>query len=254
MLAAVRHDKSSPLSVGQEKTQSDVQGQVNPSQASGDPLHFRGVGSPRDLPHKVPQSDDPSQENPCQASDDRLHIPSFATNVRVTEEEASDVEGCCWMPKREQHNSSSSRRNESHNPNVQASGEQLQSCWMPKREQHNSSSYRWNESHNPKVQASGDRLESKKKDDMTNMLSPGVKLFLPNLATRVEENLKNTFWKIEFDKFPGQHHCNMVFFRTRLHVGIIPNDQIRRYLHQGLSALFLVEYAGHTEPPDWQHS
>ena len=40
MLAAARHEKSSPLISAQEKTQSDVKGQVNPSQVSGDRLHF----------------------------------------------------------------------------------------------------------------------------------------------------------------------------------------------------------------------
>ena len=67
-LAAVRHDRSSPLIIAQEKTQSDVKGHVNPGQASGDGLHF----------------------------------PGSTRNSRVTESEASDLEGCCWIPKRKQ--------------------------------------------------------------------------------------------------------------------------------------------------------
>ena len=39
-LGAVRHRKSSPLITVQEKTQSDVKGQENPDQASGDRVHF----------------------------------------------------------------------------------------------------------------------------------------------------------------------------------------------------------------------
>ena len=41
-LASVRHQKSSPLISAQEKTQSDVQGQENPNQASGDRSHLPG--------------------------------------------------------------------------------------------------------------------------------------------------------------------------------------------------------------------
>ena len=36
-------------------------------------------------------------------------------------------------------------------------------------------------------------------------------------------------------------------FRTGLHVGIIQNAHIIRYLHQRLSELFLLDYAGHNE-------
>ena len=42
---------------------------------------------------------------------------------------------------------------------------------MPKRKQHTSSSSGRNESKNPNAQASGDRLQSKEDDGMTNMLS-----------------------------------------------------------------------------------
>ena len=84
---------------------------------------------------------------------------------------------------------------------------------------------------------------------MTNMLSSGVKL-LPNLVVRIQEKLKKTFGKLSLTNFP----VNMVYFLTGVHVGIIPNEQISRYLHQRLSELFLLECAGHTEHPDWQHS
>ena len=119
--------------IAEDKTQSDVKSQVNPSHASGGRLHA------------VQQSAEPSQENRGQASGDRVHFPGFNRNSRVTEPEASHLEdylGC----KKEQNASSSSVRNESQNPNVLASRDQLQ---------------------------------SKEDDVMTNMLSPGVK-FLPH--------------------------------------------------------------------------
>ena len=74
-LAAVRHEKSSPLISAQEKTQSNAEGQEKPSQASGDRLHFPGVQAGRDPSHKVQQSDDPSQENPGPGSGDGLAVP-----------------------------------------------------------------------------------------------------------------------------------------------------------------------------------
>ena len=75
-LASVRHTKSSPLISAQEKTQSDIKGQENPGQASGD------------QPRMVQQSDDPSQENPGQASGDRLHFTGSTRHPEVTEPEA----------------------------------------------------------------------------------------------------------------------------------------------------------------------
>ena len=67
------------------------------------------------------QSDVKGQENPGQASGDRLHFPGSTRNSQVTESGTSDVEGYYWMPK------SSSGRNGSQNPNAQASGDRLQS-------------------------------------------------------------------------------------------------------------------------------
>ena len=93
---------------------------------------------------------------------------------------------------------------------------------MPKRQQSASSSFGRNESHNLDVQASGDQLESEEDDDMTNMFPVGVKL-LPNLVTRIEENLLKTVGKLISTNFPSQQ-CNMVYFRTGLHVGIMPNE------------------------------
>ena len=67
---------------------------------------------------------------------------------------------------------------------------------MPKKEQEASSSSGRNEAKHPKAQALGDRLQSQMKglEDVINLLSTGVKL-IPNLVTRVEENLKNAFGK-----------------------------------------------------------
>ena len=39
-----------------------------------------------------------------------------------------------------------------------------------------------------------------------------------------------------------------------MHVGIIPNEQVRRDLHQRLAERSLLKYAGHTEHPDWKSS
>ena len=50
-LTAVRHDESSQLVTAQEKTQSDVKGQENPSLASGDRLHVPGVEASGDRSH-----------------------------------------------------------------------------------------------------------------------------------------------------------------------------------------------------------
>ena len=160
--------------VRQEKTQFDAKGPVRPGQASGD----------------------------------RLRFPVSTGNSLVTEPEESALEDSSSMPERKQHASSSGR----------------------------------NESHNPNLQASGGRLQSKEDDDMT---SPGAKL-LPNLVARIQENHTNTFGKLDVDKFPSQH-CTIVYFRTRLHVGIIPKEQISRDMHQRLSELFLLKYAGRTE-------
>ena len=49
-----------------DKTQSDVEGPVNLSQASDDRLHFLGVEAPHDVSH----SDEPSEDNLGQASRD----------------------------------------------------------------------------------------------------------------------------------------------------------------------------------------
>ena len=54
-LAAVRHQKSPQVISFQEKTRSDVQGQENPGQESGDRLHFQGVQAPGDGSHEVPE-------------------------------------------------------------------------------------------------------------------------------------------------------------------------------------------------------
>ena len=106
---------------------------------------------------------------------------------------------------------------------------------MPKREQQNaSSSSGRNESHNPKAQAPGDRLQSRMKEaeDVINLLSTGVNL-IPNV-TRVEANLEKTIGKFDLTNFPCQH-CNAVCCRPRLVVGTIPNEHISRDLHQRLS-------------------
>ena len=141
-----------------------------------------------------------SSKNPSKASGDRLHLPGSRKNSSVTEPETSYLEGYYWMPKREQqHASSSSGRNESHNPNVQASG---------------------------------DWLQSNEHDDTTNIVSRSqVSSKFGDVGGRKPQE---NFRKIEFDEFPSQH-CNVVYLRTGLHVGISPHEQISRDLHQNYS-------------------
>ena len=92
-LAAVRHQKSSPLISGQKRTQSDVKGQENPGHASGV----------------------------------RLLFPSSTGNSAVTEPRASTWMIISGRQKREQQNPSSSGCNEIKKNSAQASRDRLQS-------------------------------------------------------------------------------------------------------------------------------
>ena len=65
------------------------------------------------------------------------------------------------------------------------------------------------------------------------------------------KHLKETFLTLDL-KFPSQHR-NVVYFRTRLRVGIIQNEQICPDFLQRLSEPFLLRHAGHTEHPDWKY-
>ena len=69
-LAAVRH-KNSPLIIAEDKTHSDVKGQVNPNQASGDRLHLPGFKASGDL---------------------TCISPAVTRDSRVTEPEVSELE------------------------------------------------------------------------------------------------------------------------------------------------------------------
>ena len=63
-------------------------------------------------------------------------------------------------------------------------------CWLPKREQQNASpSSGRNDSHDPNAQASGDRLHSEEYENVKHMTSTGVKLML-DLVTRIEETTR----------------------------------------------------------------
>ena len=73
----------------QEKTQSRVKGQENPSQTSGDRLHCVGVRASGDQSHKVQQSDGPSQEKSRPGIGDRLHFAGSTRNPEGEEPEAS---------------------------------------------------------------------------------------------------------------------------------------------------------------------
>ena len=94
---------------------------------------------------------------------------------------------------------------------------------------------------NPNVQASGDPLQSKEDDDKTNMLSLGVKL-LPKLVTTIEEHFKKTTRKIESDKFRSQH-CSIVYSRTGLHV---ENEQISGHWHPSVVVRIIPSRIGRT--------
>ena len=123
-------------------------------------------------------------------------------------------------------------------PEIHESGNQKRQIWKvksgcQKKEQQNASSSSGRKgSQKPNAQASGDRLQSQLKEDeeVINLLSLGAKL-TPNLVTWVGANLKRTLGTLDFDIFPSAH-CNVVQFPTRLLVRTIPNEQIRRDVHQ----------------------
>ena len=141
------------------------------------------------------------RSNPRWSSGDRLHFRGCTRNSRVTDPEASDLEGYCWMPRRQQHASSSFGRKESHNPIVRTSG---------------------------------DGLQSKESDDSTNLLPPGVKL-LPHLVTRIEETLKKTFGNLNLTNSLSKLQYGVFSKRECTWACIIPIEQISRDLHQRLS-------------------
>ena len=57
--------------------------------------------------------------------------------------------------------------------------------------------------------------------------------------------------QIRSDKHPDKN-SNVVHLRIRLHVGIIPNEQARRDLHQRLPALLFLKHARHPEHFNWK--
>ena len=86
---------------------------------------------------------------------------------------------------------------------------------------------------------------------MKHLLCPGVKPG-PNLVTMVAE-LQENVRKISFDNLPNQH-CNAVYLRMRVHVGIIPNEPNSCDVHHRLSEQFLYKYAGYAQYLDWENS
>ena len=98
-----------------------------------------------------------------------IAFPRSTRNSEVTEPEASDSEGDCWMQKK--------------------SGKCFIVIWTQ----------RVPESQCPGI---GRPIAVKEDDDL-----------IPILVTRIEEHLKKTCGKIEFDKFSSQP-CNVVYFRT----------------------------------------
>ena len=87
--------------------------------------------------------------------------------------------------------------------------------WMPKENNRNASSSARNESQSPNAHASRSRLQS-----VLKLLSLGVKL-LPNLATRFEEILMNTFGQINSMSFPVNIATSCIFLRDCMWASII---------------------------------
>ena len=94
------------------------------------------------------------------------------------------------------------RRDQLHFPGFQESRNQIRQIWkaITGCEKRAASSSGRKESHNPSAQASGDLLQSKEDENVTHMLSTGLKL-RPNFVTRIEEHLKKTFGKLNMFKF-----------------------------------------------------
>ena len=137
-LAAVRHQRSSPLISAQEQAQSDVNGQENPSFASGDRLHFPG-----------------STRNPEVTRTKKVRLRRLfldaQKNMRIHRLLRDATSPIIPLPRHRET-----------------------SC------------------------------SQKKIDDMTNLLSRGVKL-IPNVVTTVEENFKKTFGTLNLINFPANH-------------------------------------------------
>ena len=91
-----------------------------------------------------------------------------------------------------------------------------------------------------------DRLLSmlEEDDEVVGRLSLSVKL-IPNLV-RVEEHLKKTFGKLDLTNFPVNTATWCCFARDYMWASL--------KMSRWLSELFLLEYAGHTEHPDWKSS
>ena len=98
----------------------------------------------------------------------------------------------------------------------------------------------------------GDGLPLKEDDDMTNLLSPGVK-FLPNLVTRIDQNLQKTVLgqlslstlQVDTAWCTFARGCMWASFQMSRSV---------ETLHQRLSEYSFSNMCGHTEHPDWQYS
>ena len=78
----------------------------------------------------------------------------------------------------------------------------------------------------------------KEDDDMTSLLSLGVKL-VPLLLTRVEESLKKTIGKLDLTKFLLNTATLCIFVRDCMWAS--PNAQIRRDVHQRFAEQLLLK-------------
>ena len=94
-VASERHQKSSPLISAQEKTQSDVKDQENPTDCISQVCRHRETG--REWFNNLMSV----ARRPRPGIGDRLHFPGPSGNPEVVEPGASDLGGYYCMPKRE---------------------------------------------------------------------------------------------------------------------------------------------------------
>ena len=78
-------------------------------------------------------------------------------------------------------------------------------------------------------QAPGDRLQLKEHENVIKSVAH-VRQACSDLGDEGGRKPRESLWNMKFDNFPTQH-CHVVSFRTRFHVGIIPNEPISRDLH-----------------------
>ena len=246
----MRHDRSSALIAAQEKTQSDVKGDVNPSQGFHKEFSSHGTRSVRCgrllLDAQIQETKMLCRAKPIDESlwhgfrrlSTAAHVQSCAHWFRLLtrwRKEALLLLTKSRSPKWRHQNQVQKEKKLSRWPQCDiqahllisaghASGDRLNfpgdtgqpevteaeawkwndNHWMS-REQSASSLAGRNESQNLSARASGNLLQSplKEDDDMMNLFK-----LIPNLVTRVEENLKKTCGQLVLTNFPINFNVN----------------------------------------------